>query len=176
VGEQPARPAHPALDLVEEEEQAELVRHLAQSAQVLGLSGHNAALALDRFHQEGRGLRRDRRAQLVEVGEGDVVEAFEQGLEPLGVLLLPAGRNGRHGAAVEGVVAGDDPVAAGVCRLDTLSAKLAATSRSARRSWPGMRYRFEQCQSFPPCSVRAWMRWGWLWPSAVTPMPEAKSR
>ena len=43
---------------------------------------------------------------------------------------------------------------------NTTSAKVLSQSRSARRSPPGIRYRFEVCHSFAPCSASAAVRWG----------------
>ena len=59
---------------------------------------------------------------------------------------------------------------------NTVSANVAATRRSASRSCPGIRYRFDVCQSFFACVSNASTRWGWAWPSEATAMPAPKSR
>ena len=66
-------------------------------------AGAHAAFALHRLHQDGRRSRRDRRAHLVEIAEGDLIEAVDHAdRSPSSMLLLSARRDRRQGAAVEG--------------------------------------------------------------------------
>ncbi len=96
------------LDLVEDEKEPVLVAELPQRAQAARRDRADAALALDRFDHDGRGLGRDRRLQRLVVVEGDLIEALDLGAEALEIFLLAAGRDGRERASVERALEGDD--------------------------------------------------------------------
>ena len=95
------------LDLVEDEKEPVLVAELPQRTQAARRDRADAALALDRFDHDGRGLGRDRLQRLVVV-EGDLIEALDLGAEALEIFLLAAGRDGRERASVERALEGDD--------------------------------------------------------------------
>ena len=117
VREQLAGAAHAGLHLVEEQQQAELVAHRAQALEILDRGGAHAALALHRLHQDGGGLRPDLGAQLVQVLERHVVEAFDVGRVALQVFRVAGGGEAGQRAAVERAVAGDDAVAPGIAEI-----------------------------------------------------------
>src|SRR5215469_8247973 len=114
MGEELARASHAALHLVEDEEQAELVGDGAETAQIIDRPGPDAALALDRLDQDRRRLLSDGGAQLVQIAEGDMVEAFDVRSVALEIFGIARRRQGRERAAMEGAAAGDDPVTLGI--------------------------------------------------------------
>ena len=117
VSEELAGPPHPALHLVVNEEQAELVGNLAQPFKVSGRRGTHAAFTLDRLDKDRRGLLADRRAHLVQIAEGDVIEAVHRRSETLEIGLVARRGQGRQGTAVERALAGDNAIALGMTRL-----------------------------------------------------------
>ena len=116
MGEQLAGAAHAALDLVQEEKQAVLVGHFPAADQILGRGRVDAAFALQRLDQNRRGAVGHRRARLVHVAEGDMVEAVHRRAETVQQLVLAGGGDGGQGAAVEAGGAGDDPEALAASR------------------------------------------------------------
>src|SRR5207247_11200270 len=80
-GEQAARAAHARLDLVEDQERTRTVADLAGGRQVFRSRDVDAAFALDRLEEDGGGALIDGAAQRVDVVEGRVHEARDQGLE-----------------------------------------------------------------------------------------------
>ena len=120
VGEQPAGPAHAGLHLVEDQQQVVLVAQPPQLLEEVALGRADAALALDRLDQDGRGLaRRSPPRPAARSPSGTLIEAGQTGPETFEMLLLAAGRDGRHRAAVEGALEGDDAVALGLAALDS---------------------------------------------------------
>ena len=117
MGEQGAGAAHAGLHLVEDQQQAELVGGGAQAFQVIGITGDDAALALDRLDQDGGGLRRDGGAKRVQIAIGHVNEARRVRIEALEMLFLAASRDGRQRAPVKGAGGADDLVPALVAAL-----------------------------------------------------------
>ena len=114
MGEQFAGAPHPALHLVIDEQQAELVGDRPQPLEIaVGCRAH-AAFALDRLHEDRRRLLADRGPHLVQIAEGDMVEAFENRPKTFEVSLVSGRGEGREGAPVERAVAADDAVALGV--------------------------------------------------------------
>src|SRR5262249_59509046 len=101
VSRELAGPAHPALPLVVNEEQAELVGNLTQPLQIPSRSGAHAAFSLDRLDKDRRGLLADRCAHLVQIAKGDVIEALHRRPETLEIGLVARRSQGRQGAAVE---------------------------------------------------------------------------
>ncbi len=112
VREERAGAAHPALDLVQDQQRAVRGAQPARSLQVLRRARPHAAFALHRLQDHradvravGRELGFERRDVVV----GQVDEAGGIGTEAAGVLLLPAGGDGEQRAPVEGVLRRDDP-------------------------------------------------------------------
>ena len=97
-----------SLHFVEEQKQVAIVAQLAQAAQVFGGSHGDAALSLDRFHQDGGRLGRDRLAHGLEIVERDVLESGHHRLKAFLHLFLPGSGNPRERAPVEGIEGGDD--------------------------------------------------------------------
>ena len=110
VGEQAPGPAHAALHFVVDQQQPEFVTDRPQGAQVVQVRRGNAAFALDRFDQNGSGFFSDRRAGLVQIVEGHVVEAVDRRAEAFEVLGVVGGSDGRQRPTVEGVAGADDAV------------------------------------------------------------------
>src|SRR5207248_8305102 len=97
--------------------QAELVGNVAQPAQVSLGRGPYAAFALDRFDHDRGGLLADRGAHLVQIAEGDMIEAVHWWAETLEVGLIARGGQSRKGAAVERAMTTDHAVALGMAVL-----------------------------------------------------------
>ena len=89
---------------------------------------------LDRLDQDAGGLGGDGVAQRVEIAERHVIEAVHRRAKAGQVFLLPARRDGRQGAAVEGALAANDAVTLGMAdralilahQLDTALHRLGA--------------------------------------------------
>ena len=96
--EAPGAP-HAGLDLVEHEERAALVAQPAKDGQVAVGRDVDPALALDRLDQDGRRPVVDRALHRLDVAERDVLEAGQQRLEAVLVLLV---RRGGEGARASG--------------------------------------------------------------------------
>ena len=117
------------------------VAEFAQAAQALRRHRADAALALQRFDQDARGLRADRRLQRLVVAEGHLVETLDLRTEALDVFLLATRGDRREGAAMEGALEGDQPIALGMAvmgmvlahrldaALDRLGARIAEEDR-----------------------------------------------
>ena len=110
VGEEFAGAPHAGLDFVEYQGGIETVAQFARGLQELGSRRQYAAFALHGFDDDGAGLRGYGLAQCGGVVEGDMDNAFGQRGEVAAVFGLAADGNGKQGAAVEGVGAGDDLV------------------------------------------------------------------
>ena len=110
VGEEFAGAPHAGLDFVEYQGGVETVAQFARGLQELGSGGQYAAFALYGFDDDGAGLRGYGLAQRFGVVEGNVGNAFGQRGEVAAVFGLAADGNGKQGATVEGVGAGDDLV------------------------------------------------------------------
>ena len=136
MSEELAGPAHAALHLVIDEEQAELVGDLAQPLEIAGRSRAHAAFALDRLDKNRRRLFADRRAHLVQIAEGDVVEAVHRRSETLQISLVARRGERRQGAAVERTLAGDDAPAFGMTGLGLVLAR--DLERQLARLGPGI--------------------------------------
>src|SRR5690606_21175319 len=89
----------------------------------------DAALPLHRLDEDRRRLGSDRLLDRFDVAEGHLVEAVRLRPETFQVLRLPAGRDGRQGAAVEGAFEGDGAEALGV------SADVVMTPRGLDRAF-----------------------------------------
>ena len=178
MGEELAGASHAALNFIEKQQQAELVGDGAQAFQELDVGGAHAAFALHRLDQDRGGLRSDLGADLVEIAERHLVEAFDFRSIALQVLLVVGGGERCQGAAVEGALEGDHAIAHRIAEIilifadqlqlpafdrfradqlpkNTASAKVASTRRCASFSCPGMRNRLEQCQTFSACAFAA---------------------
>ena len=94
------------LDFVEDQQQLVLVAERPQAAQESGGNDAHAALALDRLDHDGPGGGRDGALRGFEVGDGDLVEAFDLGAEALDIFGLAAGGERRQRAAMEGAFEG----------------------------------------------------------------------
>src|SRR5690606_8664434 len=109
MGEEASGTADARLHLVEDEKQPLPIADLAQPAQPVVRHFTDPAFPLHRFDQDRRGLRRDRLLGSIHVGEGNLIETLYLGTEALEIFRLPARRNRRQRAAVEGTFESDDP-------------------------------------------------------------------
>src|SRR6266545_4935426 len=107
-GEESARAAHARLDLVEDQERTRAVADLAGGRQVFRRRDMDAAFALDRLEEDGGGVPVDGVAQRVDVVEGHVHEARDQGLERFPEILPPRRAEGSHRPPVEAAHRRDD--------------------------------------------------------------------
>ena len=89
VGEQPAGTPHPALHLVQDQQEIVLVAQLAQLLEEARRRGADAALALDRLDQNGGGLLADRILDLVDLAQRHRIEAGQAGPESSRYLSWP---------------------------------------------------------------------------------------
>src|SRR5471032_1910574 len=96
-----AGPAETRVDLVVEQQQAELVADRAQVLQELRGRLSDAAFALDRLDQDARGLVVHHVAYDVGVVEGRVQVARRRRAEAFEILLVAGGRERIQQAAVE---------------------------------------------------------------------------
>ena len=92
------------LDLVQQQQDPALVTKLSQAEKIIGRRGRDPALALDRFDQDRRGLRRDGRAHRVEIVERNLAKTGHHRFETLFNFLLPRRRDPREGPAMERTV------------------------------------------------------------------------
>ena len=99
--------------------------HSSTSLDIIPVQGQHAALALDQLHHDGAHIVPPGLPGRPVVGLG-VAEALGEGEEVVVEHLLAGGRQGGDGAAVEGVVQGDDGGAAlaRTCRSCTFRASL----------------------------------------------------
>ena len=114
MGEEAAGAADARLHLVEDEQQAVFVAEPAQLLHEVLRHGAKPPLALHGLDEDRRRLLGDRVPDGRNVAEGQLQEARGLGAEALDVFLLPAGRDGGDGAAVESALEGEDVVLAGV--------------------------------------------------------------
>ncbi len=115
IGEELAGAPDAGLHLVEDQQQAMPVADLAQAAQEIARSiDAHAALALDRLDHDRGGLRPDRRLDRGQIGDRNLVEALHLRSEAFEIFRLPAGRERRQRAAVEGALEGQDVEALGM--------------------------------------------------------------
>ena len=100
------------LHFIEEQKDILFVAELSQTEKIFRRRGSNSAFALDRFHQDRRGLRRHRGAHRVEIVEWHLAEAGHHRLETLFDLFLTRRGDARQSAPVKRTVRGDDLVPA----------------------------------------------------------------
>ena len=93
---------------------AVLVAQGAQPFEAGGAALADAALALDRLDQDGGGLGPIAARSASWSPNGTMSKPGSSGSKPLDQLLAAGGRDGGHGAAVEGALEGDDAVALGL--------------------------------------------------------------
>ena len=108
VSEHLARAPHAALNLIEDQECAVLVAKLAHALQVFCRRHMDAALALNRFEQDGARLRAHHLFQLFDIAVMHIVESRRQGTEAFVILRLPRRRQCRERASVKTVPRRDD--------------------------------------------------------------------
>ena len=117
-----------ALHLVDDQQRLALVAQPADTLQVRGRRGHDAALALHRFEHDGRDTVVERGGERVEVVERNLPEPARQRLERLLLLGLAGRRERGERAAVERAVRADHVVPLGTTVL------LAVTPRELDRA------------------------------------------
>ena len=117
---------HAALDLVVVQEGADVAAALGKGHEEFLGGGHDAAFALDGLDDHRTGLFRDERVDGGDVVVGADLETGDHGRERRLVLGVRRGGQGTHGAAVEGILEGDDLdlVAGGVEDLADLAGEL----------------------------------------------------
>ncbi len=125
VGVQVPGTSRASLNLVEDEQRADLVAQLPQPLEEAFGGRVHAALALDRLYQDGGGLRTGEPPRGLQVAEGGVDEAAGHGAETLLEGRLPGGGEASVGPAVKGSREGQDLVLVGaVLRLSVLAREL----------------------------------------------------
>src|SRR5712692_4968851 len=108
VSEHAPRPPDPRLDLVEDEEDAQISRDLPEVAQP-AVGGHeDSGFALDGFQHDGNRLGLHRLPHRVQVAQRHFRETGRLRLEQRIPARLPGGGHGRQGPPVEPVLHGDD--------------------------------------------------------------------
>ena len=97
-----------ALDGVDQQEESVFVAQGAETEQVIDGGRGDAPFALDAFDEDGGGGRGERFASRLEVVEGDVAEAGDEGVEALLHLVLSGGGDAAERPAVERIDGGED--------------------------------------------------------------------
>ena len=123
MGEELAGAAHAALHLVIDQHQAELVADRTQAPEIALRRASKPALALHRLDQDAGGLLADLGTHLVEIAEGDMVEARRGRAESLEILLVAGSGERRERAPVEGAGTGDEPGFLGMAGLGLVFAR-----------------------------------------------------
>ena len=108
IGKEAPGAAITALHLVEDEDHVMPVAEFAQAAQELDGHGGDATLALHRFDQDAASLRPDQRLDGGQIAGSEVPEAGQRRAEAFKIARIATGRDGAHGAAMEGAGEGDD--------------------------------------------------------------------
>ena len=108
IGEQLARPAKAALDLVIDEQDAFLVAKLAQAAQAMVWHRPGTALPLHRLDQDRRRGRTDCCFQRLMVTKGQMDKARQTRAKTVQIGRIATGIDRRIGPAVKGPFEGDD--------------------------------------------------------------------
>lgn len=126
VGPESAGAGETALDLIVDEDGADLAAALGQGDQELVRRGRDAAFALNGLDNDTAGLLGDGLVDGGDVVEGAELEAGQHGRKGLLVLGVVGGGQAAHGAAVEGIVEGDDLelVTRGLADLGSLPGEL----------------------------------------------------
>src|SRR5262249_16771818 len=106
-----ARASHAGLHFIEDQHELVLVGQFPQARQVVFGRNVDAALALNRLHENGAGLAVDQLSGSVEIAERRVTEPGKKRLQALVVLRLARRTEGAERAAVEAVDHRDDLVA-----------------------------------------------------------------
>ena len=124
---QRAGASHACLYLVKDQQQVLFVAQRAQGFQEGRLGFDHAGLALDGLQHHGHGLRADEGAHAVQVVEPGFREARHLRRKQAVKAGLAAGAHGGQGAAVEGVLEGDDFKGAAPVHLAELARQLDGT-------------------------------------------------
>src|ERR1700730_4133155 len=101
VSEELAGAADSGLHLVEYQKETMLVAKLAQSPEEAWRRGTDPALALNRFGQDGAGLRTDCGLRRLDIAEGNRVEALDSGTEALEMIRIARRSDRREGASMK---------------------------------------------------------------------------
>ena len=111
MGPHLAGTAHAGLHFVHRQQQPVFIAHGAQFAQEAQRRGAHAAFTLHGFNHHAGGIGTNRITHRIHIVEGHVVEAFNRWAEAGQVFLIPGGGQCGHGAAMEGAIKADQPVA-----------------------------------------------------------------
>ena len=120
-----SRPAHAALDLVQNQKRAPLVAESPHALQEILLSRQHAALPLNRLQQNRAGFLRHGRLHALQIIQIRKPDISDHGLKGLSVLGISRHGKGSHCSAVEGTVHGNDLMIRGsVLQIRVLSGRL----------------------------------------------------
>ena len=123
-GKQPAAAADAGLHFVGNQQHVVAAAQLAGSLKIAGIQRGHAAFALHRLeHQRGDVVLRQARFKGGGVVGGNVGETFDEGEKMLVENVLAGGGKGGEGAAVEGVLQGENGVAAGTVAVAAVFAR-----------------------------------------------------
>jgi hypothetical protein len=123
ICKQVAGAAHAGLHLVEDQQQAIVVAQLTQRFEKGVRRRAYAALALQRFDQDARGVRTDCASDGFEIAERHLIEAIQRRPKTLEIFGGPGRGQRRQRAPVKRAVEGDDAIALRVAFGGVMSAR-----------------------------------------------------
>ena len=117
MGKQPARSPHPALDFVEDQQNAVLIAQFSQLTEKPLRHGLDSAFALDRLDHHGSRLVIDGILDRFEIAEWNLRESRQQRAKTVDELAAAGSRDHSERSSVEGSIKGDDAMPFGLAVL-----------------------------------------------------------
>ena len=111
MGPHLARTADAGLHFIQSQQQPVFIAHGAQFAQETKRRRAHAAFTLHGFNHHAGCIGANRVTHRIHIVEGHMVEAFNRRAEAGQIFLIPSGGQRGHGAAMEGAIKADQPVA-----------------------------------------------------------------
>ena len=111
MGPHLAGTAHAGLHFIQGQQQPVFIAHGAQFAQEAQRRRAHAAFTLHGFNHHAGSIGANRITHRIHIVEGHMVEAFNRRAEAGQIFLIPGGSQRGHGAAMEGAIKADQPVA-----------------------------------------------------------------